>query len=79
MADLIQTKRIWACDLHDVIVCERHASDELLMAIKHGPPLPGYDVGDETWMEVSDHDQRIFMEGTGQSLDCDSCKSEVRS
>ena len=79
MAEQIKTRRLWACDLHDVIVCEQHASDELLMAIKHGPALPGYDVGDEMWMEITEHDQQMFIEGTGKALACDSCTTEVRS
>ena len=74
----IATRRIWASDVHDTITCERHASDGLLMAIKHGPPLPGYDVDGELWMEVSEHDQQMFTEGTGQYLNCDVCSLEVK-
>jgi len=79
MADLIETKRLWACDIGDVIVCERHASDELLMAIKHGPALPGYDIDDRLWLEITEHDQRLFIEGTGKALACDTCAKEVRA
>ena len=79
MADLVTTRRLWASDLHDAIVCERHASDELLMAIKNGPPLPGYVVADELWLEVTEHDQQLFMEGTGKALTCDGCAREVRA